>query len=89
VWVPTSVWTCGGKNIIPVPELTAAIFLTFCRKRIHETGIKPDNALDLFASDIFLSYTLSKKKLLAALRIATSDLRPFSAPSTNLQVTTI
>jgi hypothetical protein len=51
-----------AKQGIPAPELTAAILLTFCRKRIHESGTIPDNALDLFASDIFLSYTFSKNK---------------------------
>jgi hypothetical protein len=69
--------------------------LTFCRKKIPETGTIPDNALDLFASDIFLCYTFRKKnktkRLVAALRIATSDLHPFSPPSTstNLQLTMI
>jgi hypothetical protein len=56
------VWTYGCKKEIPGPELTAAILLTFCRKSIHETGTITDNALDLFASDIFLAYTFSKKK---------------------------
>jgi hypothetical protein len=49
---------------------------------IHETVTVPDNALDLFAYDIFLSYTFSKKKKKAGGCVRNRHFR-LSAPSTH------